>query len=316
MKFVKLIIIGIIALFSTSILFAQIGVGLNGGAMIYNGDFRGQGANIGYGLTLDMNISPAITIQGQVLSGGLKASSDYHSLTTKVFEYGVNTIINFMPKSNVSLYFLMGIGLTNFEAIKRSTVDNTIVGAYGYKPSGNKNSDAAPSNAPAGFGDIFNYWQTDAVVPLGLGFKFRLSDKLDLGIGATLRIVNTDLLDVSDERGNTIISDPDPALRPTNITKPSLLEMDKYTYASVSLTYVFGRGAKPPSEKEHGPISPSYEEPVVASNLPEEFIPADSDSDDYISTDEIYAVIDAFFEGETDFTVDRIYALIDFFFEQ
>ena len=52
------------------------------------------------------------------------------------------------------------------------------------------------------------------------------------------------------------------------------------------------------------------------SNLPAEFREADLDRDNYISTEEIFNIIDAFFEDETDFTVDRIYALIDYFFEQ
>ena len=52
------------------------------------------------------------------------------------------------------------------------------------------------------------------------------------------------------------------------------------------------------------------------SKLPEEFKVADRNRDGYISSDEITASIDLFFEGEGDFTVEKLHRLIDFFFEQ
>lgn len=43
---------------------------------------------------------------------------------------------------------------------------------------------------------------------------------------------------------------------------------------------------------------------------------ADTNGDGYISTDEIAKAIDAFFEGDSEFTVEKLNDLIDFFFEQ
>ena len=43
---------------------------------------------------------------------------------------------------------------------------------------------------------------------------------------------------------------------------------------------------------------------------------ADKNKDGFITTDEITAAIDAFFEGDSDFTVEKLNDLIDFFFEQ
>jgi hypothetical protein len=43
---------------------------------------------------------------------------------------------------------------------------------------------------------------------------------------------------------------------------------------------------------------------------------ADKNKDGFITTDEISAAIDAFFEGDSDFTVEKLNDLIDFFFEQ
>lgn len=54
----------------------------------------------------------------------------------------------------------------------------------------------------------------------------------------------------------------------------------------------------------------------VSSKIPAEFQSADSNKDGVISSGEINGVIDAFFDGSTDYTVEKIHRLIDYFFEQ
>ncbi len=54
----------------------------------------------------------------------------------------------------------------------------------------------------------------------------------------------------------------------------------------------------------------------TASKIPAEYLPADYNSDGYISAAEITKAIDGFFEGESSFTVEKINKLIDYFFEQ
>lgn len=53
-----------------------------------------------------------------------------------------------------------------------------------------------------------------------------------------------------------------------------------------------------------------------SSKIPAALRSADKNNDGYISSDEISAVIDGFFEGGSDFTVEKINDLIDYFFEQ
>jgi hypothetical protein len=50
--------------------------------------------------------------------------------------------------------------------------------------------------------------------------------------------------------------------------------------------------------------------------IPAKFLSADKNHDGIISSAEISAVIDEFFEGTNDYTVEKIHELIDFFFEQ
>lgn len=57
-------------------------------------------------------------------------------------------------------------------------------------------------------------------------------------------------------------------------------------------------------------------DPGKASAIPAALKPADLNNDGYISSDEITAAIDAFFDGSSDFTVERLNDLVDYFFEQ
>lgn len=279
-------------------------VGLNGGGMFYYGDFGNAiGKQIGYGFGLKLNkkISPIFTIQGQLLNEKLNATNDSSYLEAKIFDYTINGVVHFPIAEIIFPYFFLGVGYTNFQSIRRDSKGN-IKGAYGYKKNAHKEETTIPSP--------FKYRQTEVVIPLGLGVKLRVHDNIDLGLEFSLRNINTDKLDVTNKSGD-VIKDSGPNSWSTNT---SFKNMDRYGFASLSVTYNIGRLEKKPVI----PVKPEITEPVVAStsNLPFEFREADGDGDDYISADEIYAVIDSFFEGETDYTVDSIYELIDFFFEQ
>lgn len=54
----------------------------------------------------------------------------------------------------------------------------------------------------------------------------------------------------------------------------------------------------------------------INTALPAKFLSADKNRDGIIQSSEITAVIDEFFEGDSDFTVEKINELIDYFFEQ
>ncbi|MBW8049698.1 MAG: porin family protein [Cytophagales bacterium] len=311
------IILIITLIFSFAFLSAQDtrwGIGLHGGGMFYAGDFAAK-TQIGYGFGLAVNkkLSPVFAIQGHLLNETLKATTDSSTLEAKVFDYTLNFHLNFTKDRIVTPYFFLGVGFTNFESIRKDSSGN-IVAAYGYKKYGNAHKDEATIPSP------FKFRQTEMVVPLGLGINFSISDHIDLGLEFCVRNINTDKLDIIDENGK-IIKDHGPADDPNVVgsgwgENTPLGKMDRYGYASFNLTINFG----PKPGKKPKPVEPIITEPgpVVAStsNFPAEYISADTDSDENISADEIYAVIDAFFEGETDFTVDTIYELIDYFFEQ
>jgi hypothetical protein len=65
-------------------------------------------------------------------------------------------------------------------------------------------------------------------------------------------------------------------------------------------------------EKKNNPLVTSGN----VGKMPEEFKSADLNKDGLISSAEISAAIDSFFDGSGDFTVERLHRLIDYFFEQ
>jgi hypothetical protein len=56
--------------------------------------------------------------------------------------------------------------------------------------------------------------------------------------------------------------------------------------------------------------------PVQKNNIPAALRSADTNNDGYISSDEITAAIDSFFDGSADWTVEKLNDLVDYFFEQ
>lgn len=68
----------------------------------------------------------------------------------------------------------------------------------------------------------------------------------------------------------------------------------------------------PPNNTSPGNTPPAS----GASGMPPEFKMFDKDGDGMISSTEISAAIDTFFEGEANISVDTIFKLIDYFFEQ
>jgi hypothetical protein len=52
------------------------------------------------------------------------------------------------------------------------------------------------------------------------------------------------------------------------------------------------------------------------SKLPAKYQSADTNKDGVISSSEITAILDGFFDGSNDYTVEKIHALIEYFFEQ
>ncbi len=135
------------------------------------------------------------------------------------------------PRDRIfSLYARAGVGVVFYDA-------NLYQHSQGVDPK-----DEVPvkhSRYLAGFSDK----SSDVVFPLGLGMKFKLSKKFDLGIEGEMNFVHSDKLDalVVDDLGKNNGNKH-------NVSQSPGGRNDKYAYLNVSFGYKFGNKK---SQKEH-----------------------------------------------------------------
>ncbi|MFC2176301.1 hypothetical protein ACFLR1_04970, partial [Bacteroidota bacterium] len=102
-------------------------------------------------------------------------------------------------------------------------------------------------------------------------------------------------------------------------TKGSTINQDNSTSSeTVPLKHNVIYKAYPSMEKAFVGTYYSADAPVITESKKSlgAFKVADQDGDDHISADEITWAIDAFFNGEIDFSAAKLHDLIDFFFNQ
>lgn len=75
-------------------------------------------------------------------------------------------------------------------------------------------------------------------LPIGVGLKYKLTSRLNLGCEFSVRKVFSDKLDVTDD-GNAILEDP------YGITSSFLKNKDWYSFLTVSITWSFGPKCQP-----------------------------------------------------------------------
>jgi outer membrane protein OmpA-like peptidoglycan-associated protein len=112
----------------------------------------------------------------------------------------------------VTSYITGGIGFVSFRSLKTGLYGNEFVNSVGYLPATYDQSTGEIEN--------FESRTTETVFPLGVGVKFRLSRRFDLGLEYTHRFTFSDKLDAT--VGNTGVN-------------------DSYSYASMILAFKFGK---------------------------------------------------------------------------
>jgi hypothetical protein len=111
-----------------------------------------------------------------------------------------------------------------------------------------------------------------------------------------------------DENGVTVT---DKAIADKQLQWDSLAtERSELFNENPSLAYLKSVDEKAAELRKSNPNAAAY------SKVPPALKSADKDNDGYISSAEIAAAIDSFFEGDSVFTVERLNDLIDYFFEQ
>jgi hypothetical protein len=196
-------------------------VNINGGANLFYGDtdnyrfyrcFKNNSEwRFAYGLMLQKEVAPWITIRGQLLNGDLSGTKRKDTIwfETKILETSLSakidlsTLVWGAKKRTVSVYAMGGIGFAHWETSQKCNATDVELNCNG------------KNNTGSGlFGRTL-----EPVIPFGVGVDFRLNDHWDINVEGTLRPVRSDKLDAN-EGG---------------------FPFDFYSYNFVGVTYNFGR---------------------------------------------------------------------------
>ena len=179
---------------------------------IYNADIterRWAGS-----FTLNKQINDNFGVRGQMLIGKLsgvnrrdKNNGEYFN--ANIFENNVSAIVSldkllYKNKKNedFNLYALVGIGFVQFRTYRRELGTDKFLRDFGYDEDGKTKIRVT----------------TETVIPVGLGFKYKINEKIDFNFETSLRLPDTDKLDAK-IKGNR----------------------DNYTYTSIGIIYKLGK---------------------------------------------------------------------------
>jgi OmpA-OmpF porin, OOP family len=229
---------------------------VNGGSMLFYGDLRQfdfypaskqnskdwytfskelTERQMGFGLAVTKQLTPFLGVQGFLQTGklsGFKRTADAY-FTANILAYGANAYLNisnlFNPnKTNhkFKLYGLIGVGYIDFKTKQQSATTDATLFSYGYGEFGQENKKT-----------------TELVIPIGLGVKYKINKRFDIGLESTMNNVNTDKLDAHVAK---------------NTAK------DKYGYTCLTLTYKIGKNEKSldwvtPKDMESDELAPRFD---------------------------------------------------------
>ncbi len=164
-------------------------------------------------LMFGRQFSPLFGLRGQFNYGGVFSENTEVRQYTRgeLFDFNLNgtlSLLNLIKRDTdrkFDLYAIAGIGQSHTRTRLRvaPAPDGALVDRYGYDGNGIDNR------------------ATDLVIPVGLGAKYKLAEKLDINLESALRFANTDLLD------SKIVA---------NSSK------DKYLPTTLGIIYYFGDG--------------------------------------------------------------------------
>jgi len=213
-------------------------IGVNGGVLTPisplggKNDFSNWKANFGYGLYIKKQFTPNFSLRldgvrgklsgdnSEPFESGLTPSSSVNRFETDLTYSGsLNAVVNllnidmFKKENNVQLYASAGAGLAGYKVKTAATSTGALV-EYGDKTI------------------------SELIIPVGVGAKFRVTDKINLDLGWTVNYVDGDNLDG--------------VYRQTN---------DKYSYGYAGLEFALGTGKQ---KAWHNPVALTYDEALSA----------------------------------------------------
>lgn len=213
-------------------------INASGGLSLFWGDLRQfkfypvdkyeNERNFAYSFTLSKKLSNTFELRGQFIKGEMSGTKRYLKRYFKgeFNEYYLGGTLSFMnliygyePCRRIDIYGIGGIGFIDFRSVKRVLGSDKFIESTGYS---NK-------------GSVKEKMQTETVVPVGLGIKYKIDQRFELNIESIWTIANSDRLDLSE--GD--------------------FKYDILTYTSIGLTYKFNLRNNPSALADCGDFTSS-----------------------------------------------------------
>ncbi|MEJ7560286.1 MAG: DUF6089 family protein [Pedobacter sp.] len=214
-------------------------IGVNGGVLTPisplggKNDFSNWKSNFGYGLYVKKQFTPYFSLRldgvrgklsgdnSEPFESGITPSSAVNAFETDLTYSGsLNAVLNmfsidmFNKENSVQLYVSAGAGLAGYQVKTSPTAGGTLVDYAGDKTI------------------------SELIIPVGLGAKFKVSEKINLDLGWTVNYVDGDNLD--------------------GVYRE---DQDKYSYGYAGLEFALGTGKQ---KAWHNPVALTYDEALAA----------------------------------------------------
>lgn len=224
--------------------------GINTGMIQFYGDLSGNAYFPGSSMKGKNNwfINPRfgymynnyIGVQISFLSGNIwsshRTSGNYFH--ANVNDYMIEGLLNLTtigsPKKvnkNISVFWSVGIGILQYRTVSYSK-NGEILDYLGYDANLNKKP-----------------MVTERLVSTGVSFRYKLSNKIDVGLNVNLRLPPTDKLDAI-YKGNRVLS-----------------EYDRYSYTGVELNYSIGKGKPVQWNLDDGEITSLWDNVMLQQTI-------------------------------------------------
>lgn len=220
--------------------FSTWSIGVNAGVLTPTAPFGGKNdfsnwkSNLGYGIYVKKQFTNSFALRLDGVRGKLSADND------QPYDNGVingNPVTAFETDLSYSASLSAVVNMLNIDMFKKSNALQLFVsagaGLAGYKPSittGGSTVDYAPDNTIS-----------ELVIPVGVGAKFKISEKVNFDLGWSVNFIDGDNLDGNYAGGNN----------------------DKFSYASAGLEFALGKGKQ---LAWHNPVAATYDEVLAAKS--------------------------------------------------
>ncbi|RYG08644.1 MAG: OmpA family protein, partial [Chitinophagaceae bacterium] len=214
-------------------------IGVNAGALSPVSPFSGKEdfsnasrPEFGYGLYIKKQITPYFSLRADGLRGSVKADNaePYNDGT-----FNTGPFSSFTTDINYAATLSAVVNMFNWSMFKKQNA------AQFYASAGAGFVHYTTTTTTTGNVMTTNKETNNTVIPVGAGIKFRLSNSINLDLGATTNFVNGSKLDGLSSSTN-----------------------DKYTYAYGGLEFALGKGDQ--QLAFYSPTAATYEEALAAKN--------------------------------------------------